>query len=129
MAKTATTVRVVSDLMTSDTIPTGTGDSVTAARRILLASGLHALPAVDSEGMTVGVVTLLDLDSAATAADPVNSVMSQPVITIEADSSVAAAAELMMAEGIHHLVVTEGQATVGLISTFDLLVAVASPRE
>lgn len=128
MAEVRTTVEVVSDLMTTDIITTSSGDTVTAARRILLGAGLHALPVIDASGTTIGLVTLMDLDSAGTATEAVDFVMSQPVVTIDAGSAISAAADLMIDKGIHHLVVTEGQATIGLVSSLDLLQAVASPR-
>lgn len=52
---------------------------------------------------------------------PVSEVMSAPAISIGADKTAGAAAALMLKHRVHRLIVTEGDAVVGILTTMDLL--------
>ena len=51
-----------------------------------------------------------------------------PLHSIAPDAPASRAAELMQAEGIHHLPVIEGELLVGIVSTLDLVKAVAQRK-
>ena len=52
---------------------------------------------------------------------PVRTIMRQNMITIEFDQSVTDAREIMKTNGVRHLVVKEGNRTVGIITLSDLI--------
>ncbi|MDH4077394.1 MAG: CBS domain-containing protein [Acidimicrobiia bacterium] len=114
------TVENIGDLMTGDLIAVEASDAVGAARRLLLESGLHALPVLDSRGEAVGMITGSDLADV-TANEAVGTIMSGPLVSLEYTASVSQAAAVMRNEHIHHLVVTDNGETVGLLSSYDLL--------
>ncbi len=51
----------------------------------------------------------------------VRDIMAERVYTINADATVAEVAEAMLEAHLHRLLVTEGEAVVGIVSTLDLL--------
>jgi CBS domain-containing protein len=110
----------IGDLMTGDLVVVEASDAVSRARQILVESGLHALPVVDSQGEAVGMVTAVEL-AGEPAQEAVGSVMAGPLVTLEYTASVSEAASLMRSEHLHHLVVTDNGQTVGLLSSYDLL--------
>jgi CBS domain-containing protein len=107
--------------MTADLITVRPGDRIGHARDLVLGLGIHAIPVLDDDGEVVGIVTATDLVEEWPAIEIVDTVMSRVVRQIDAAASVAEAAEVMRAEAIHHLLVVEGGATVGILSTFDIL--------
>ncbi len=114
-------IRTIGDLMTGDLITLGTVDTIHRARQIITDSGLHALPILD-EGRAVGVVTLADCADHLSY-ENLGDLCVHPPVTIDVGASVAAAAELMRSEHIHHLLVTENRSdeVIGMLSSLDLL--------
>jgi len=116
----ASTSREVNELMTGDLIAVRPSDNAGRALDILLQSGLHALPILDADSLPVGIVTLADL----VPIDRdllVGQRFSGPPLTIDLNASIAAAAGLMRNEYVHHLIVTDGETAVGMLSSHDLL--------
>ena len=113
-------VRDVSDLMTGDLVALRPGDRAARALDILLQSGLHALPVIQAEGKGIGMITTADLvhaDPDAALAD----LLTGPPITVKKTATIAEAASVMRSQYVHHLLVTEGSDTIGILSSYDLL--------
>lgn len=119
-------VTSVADLMTGDLITVQPIEPVARAQELLVGAGLHALPVVDERGEAIGMVTMSEVGPELDADAPVGDHMVRPVVTIESSASIGEAAALMRAEFIHHLVVTELGATVGMLSSYDLLYVLAA---
>ena len=100
--------------------------SLLEAARLMRDSKIGALLVEDREQF-VGVVSETDLVRKAMAGgedpldQPVKSVMSSPIITIEVDRSAHDASDQMAEHGIRHLAVTQDGEIVGMISVVDLL--------
>ena len=100
--------------------------SLLDAARLMRDSKIGALLVEDREQF-VGVVSETDLVRKAMAGgedpldQPVKSVMSSPIITIEIDRSTHDASDQMAEHGIRHLAVTQDGEIVGMISVVDLL--------
>jgi CBS domain-containing protein len=84
---------------------------------------------VDANGCPVGIVTDSDLRSKVVAEgrsgeEPIESIMSQPVVTVSEKVSEAQLMALMMRHGLHHFAVTEdgspASRLVGVLSEHDL---------
>ncbi len=122
----ATSVLTVESLMITGVITVNPDDTVGRARELMLGLRIHGLPVIDRLGVVVGFVTSSDLVEEWPFGEPIEAVMSSPVHTVEVDAPVAEAAQRMLDERIHHLVVTRKRRPVGLVSSFDLLAIIAN---
>jgi CBS domain-containing protein len=101
-------------------------------------SHISALPVVDGTGRMLGVVSSTDiLTSEAEAQDAnareglfddtsVSEIMTVRPLTVSPDSHVREAAQQMLYADIHRLFVVDGDRVVGVISTSDIMRAVAT---
>jgi CBS domain-containing protein len=127
----------VGDVMTRDVRVVRRATPLKEIARQLTLHRNSALPVLDEEDRLLGVVSEADLvrleretgakrsrfgGRPARRADTAKDLMSTPVITITADTSVARAARLMEARGVKRLVVVDlEQRLVGLVSRADLV--------
>ncbi|HEU5304335.1 MAG TPA: CBS domain-containing protein [Gemmatimonadales bacterium] len=101
-------------------------------------SHISALPVVDGLGHMVGVVSSTDiLTSEAEAQDAtarealfegtvVRDIMTRHPLTVTPDEEVREAARQMLYADVHRLFVVKGEQVVGVISTTDIMRAVAN---
>lgn len=81
-----------------------------------------------------GIVTEADLVRRVIGADrypyvtAMGDVMATRLVTIDAAGLIAAAAEIMVRQGVRHLLVSEGAEIVGIVSVRDVLGSVRSPE-
>ncbi|WP_435318628.1 CBS domain-containing protein [Haloarchaeobius sp. TZWSO28] len=115
---------LVRDVMQQTVESISSEATVRACAARLRDAGVGSL-VVTSGGDPVGIVTKSDVvalvasgtdTTTKTAAD----IMSSPVVTVPASRSVEHAADLLREEGIDQLVVTEGEALVGVLSVTEL---------
>lgn len=85
----------------------------------------HALPVVEG-GRTVGIVTTADLADNWPDDTAVNRLMSAAPYRVSRADTVEAAANEMLARGIHHLIVDDPGQESGVLSSFDLLRVLAA---
>jgi len=129
----------VRELMTTDVATIGRNDELTIADDIMKMKRLRHLPVLE-EGRIVGILTQRDLFHAAlsTALNfgekaqkeflktvVVKEVMTDEVLTIDADADVKEAARLLIEHRIGCLPVVENGKLVGIVSETDLLRIVA----
>lgn len=115
----------VGDLMVGGVVSIGPAETIGRARELMLGLGIHGLPVVDGLGVVIGFVTSSDLVEEWPQGEPVDTMMSKRVLSVDAGESVAAAARLMLDERIHHLLVTRVAAPAGVVSSFDMLAVLA----
>ena len=128
----------VRELMQGDVITVNLDMSINDAVVTLTDAHISALPVVDSGGRMVGVVSSTDiLTSEAEANDAVErealfeqmmvrDIMTQRPLTVSPDAEVREAAQQMLYADVHRLFVTSGDQVVGVISTTDIVRAVAN---
>jgi CBS domain-containing protein len=122
-------MRTVAELM-SQPVRTVTTDEVVGPIRDLMLDGrLHSVPVLDHGGRLAGIVTSSDLIEEWDPGLGVAAVMSDRVVTVSPASSVVDAAREMIDQRVHHLVVVQRDAVVGVISSFDLLHVLAGEVE
>jgi CBS domain-containing protein len=114
----------------SDVVHTAsTTDVVGPLRDVMMKNDIHSVPIVDDHGALVGIITSSDLVEEWAPEMGVQTVMSRHVETVSRHCSVVDAARTMVSKHIHHLVVTERDTIVGVISSFDLLKHLAGRLE
>jgi len=131
-----------SDLMSSPAISVRAIESVSSVARIMLESGVSAVPVLDEEGKPVGMASdggLLERRSEDRSSPwlemlakqppppknalerPVGEVMSAPLITVSLRASVRDIAELFQTHRVKRLPVLDRERLVGVVSRADLL--------
>ena len=112
-------------------------DAVNDAVVTLTDAHVSALPVVDETGHMIGVISSTDiLTSEAEARDAVErealfeqmmvrDIMTPRPLTVSSDADVREAAQQMLYAEVHRLFVTSGDQLVGVISTTDIVRAVA----
>jgi len=126
-------MRVVRDIMTTGIRTMHRDTIVSEVEGIFVKRKISGAPLIDDSGRLVGFISKSDItrfDS--TGDDPgyarVHEIASPIVITISPVTPIEEAAQKMLDEHVHHLVVVDEEAMVGMLSAFDFvkLVALAS---
>ncbi len=113
-----TTVR---DVMSNEVTSVTTAEVVGPVRDLLLNRRIGMVPVMDAAGALAGVVTVSDLAEEWAPQLGVVEIMNRDVLTVSPDATFDEAADMMVTKEVHHLVVTDGDAVVGVLSTFDLV--------
>lgn len=140
-------------IMTRDIYAVGPDTSIETAARLLTTRHIGGAPVVTRHGTPVGVISLFDLvdpdkprtqgaghpmfyrvadghpvalgDDVQLTGGRVSDVMSPFVLSIDAGATLREAAQLMVEENVHRLLVMDGTRLVGIVTTTDLLRAFA----
>lgn len=117
---------LVEQLMRRDLLKVGSQTTVLDAAVMMKANQVGYV-VVEDDGSLQGIVTETDIVRKVVSRDlapgkmSVEEIMNSPVITIDCKRPVTDADELMDHHRIRHLVVTEGDRVVGMLSVRDLL--------
>lgn len=116
----------IATLIGSHVITVGLNDSVEAVERTLDSHRLSCVPVVDPDGECFGVISAPDLVHFHNArknpvAERAWQMCTHKIIEVGSELSVREAAELMLNNNIHHLVVTENGSIKGIVSSLDIL--------
>ena len=119
-------MKAVRDVMTTDVSTVHFDTSIGHLEDIFSAKNISGAPIVDDQDKIVGFVTKSDISRFDSEGDDpffvkVHSIASPTVITVQPDTSIEEAGQKMLDEHVHHLVVTEGDKIVGIVSTFDFV--------
>ncbi|WP_427978538.1 CBS domain-containing protein [Agarivorans sp.] len=120
--------RQISAFMQSYVVGVELDDSVEQVCQTLDQHQLHCVPVFTPDKQVFGVISASDLVHFSTLhEDPKQQraweVCSHKVITVNAAISARQAAELMVEQKIHHLLVMNEQHIVGIVSSLDLIQA------
>jgi len=130
----------VSELMQKDVKTVGPDAVVNDVVVSLADSHISALAVVDGMGRMVGVISSTDiLTSEAEAQDAVErealfeqmvvrDIMTRRALTVSPEADLREAARQMLYADVHRLFVVDGDRVVGVISTTDIMRAVATGR-
>ncbi|MBL8678193.1 MAG: CBS domain-containing protein [Myxococcales bacterium] len=117
--------------------------SLSDADHILREHTLSSLAVIDDAGRPLGVISRTDLLRVGRAksafgrrapllelpAQPVSSVMTRGMLSVAPDASLADAATIMVSQHVHRVFVVQGAQLAGVLSTRDLMDAVAAHKE
>ena len=127
----------VAELMTPRVVTIDRHASVQEAVVTLADGHVSALPVTDASGQMLGVLSETDIMTAEAevddkiarealfAATPVGDLMTARPLTVTPDTEVKEAAQQMLYANVHRLFVTSGDQLVGVISSSDIVRAVA----
>jgi CBS domain-containing protein len=125
----------VREIMATDIEAVDRNDNLRTVEERMTTKQLRHLPVLE-QGEVVGIVTQRDLFKAAMSSAMgygakaqqaylqsvrVKEIMVYPVVTVAPDTSVAAAADLILTQGIGCLPVVEGTQLIGIVTKTDLL--------
>lgn len=123
-----TAQKSVSEIMNTVIVKIDGNKSSEDAAMKMRTANTSSLIVVDSVGIPIGIITERDLVGRVIANDAdsrrimVKDIMASPVVTIDPRSSVESAADLMLQNSVHHLLVVENEdlsAVLGVVTTTD----------
>ena len=118
----------VSEIMNTAIVKIDGGKSSEDAALKMSSANTSSLIVVDPRGIPIGIITERDLVGRVIANDAdsrrimVKDIMATPVVTIDPSSSVESAADLMLQNDVHHLLVVENEdlgAVRGIVTATD----------
>lgn len=132
----------VRDIMTSSPVSLQKDDKLSLAEEVMTGGRIRHLPILDGERL-VGVLSEADLFHSAfkvlhfrpderrnfVKSLKVEDLMSKHVVSVPADTSIRAAARLMMEKKLGCLPVVEGERLCGLVTKSDMLRCLAERKE
>ncbi len=130
----------VAELMESDVRTVRDDASVAEAVASLADGHISGMPVVDGAGRVIGVVSSSDVLAAEAGADGsaarrelmedsmVRDIMTPRPYTVAPTDDVREAARQMLYADVHRLFVTDGDRVVGIVSTTDIVRAVANGK-
>ena len=121
------TVRV-EDLMVEQVMTVTRHQSAGHVRELMSKHRIHSLPVVDKDGIPEGIVTSSDFIGEVADDTLIGNLMTKEVFSVARYAAPHVAARIMRNKKIHHLVVTNEQKVVGILSSFDLLRLVEDKR-
>ncbi|MBV0923622.1 CBS domain-containing protein [Halomicroarcula limicola] len=125
----------VGRLMSSPVQTVSADASAASVAEKMIAENISSVVVVDDAGQLEGIVTSTDFVRIAaqggeTDSIPVSEYMSTDVVTTTANESVESVADTLIANGIHHVPVTdETEGVVGMLTTTDLTAYVSGIEE
>lgn len=120
---------LIQDIMTRALITVNLSTTALQVAKMMEQGGIGAIMVQDNSN-PVGIVTDRDFATKIAAKNlpfdtPVEKIMSSPLITINHNESISAAAERMTSKKIRKLAVTENGKVVGIITSTDLVTQLA----
>jgi len=121
----------ISELMNSPVLTCPTNTTVRQAAQAMSQRRVGSIIVVDESGGPLGVVTDTDMRSRVlaqglSAYTPVNQIMSSPVRTLSPRAFAFEAMLEMTRQGVHHMVVADGNRLLGMVSDHDIKIITGS---
>ncbi len=112
----------VKNLMTCEVYSVAEDDDLKSAAQLLKDKRISGAPVVSKDGRPVGMVSIADFADPACPEDGlVKSIMDTTVVCIDSGATLREAAELMIKEAEHRLLVLADGKMVGILSALDVL--------
>lgn len=142
----------VKDIMSTGLITVKANTQIRDVIKIFVNNNVSGLPVLDLEGYLSGVVSIADvlqkesrhsfyhipivqnfelelIEDAKFFDQPISSIMTENLHTIEPDETIAVMAKIMYEKRIHRLLVTKDNKLIGVVTTFDVLKLLATNDE
>jgi CBS domain-containing protein len=120
-----------SDVMVKDVITVTESMPLKDVARMFIEKKITGAPVVNSKGELVGVISETDIIRKTTSIgawspSTVGQIMTKPAITVSPDETLQRVCEMMYNRRIHRVVVAEGPRIKGILTTMDILRAIAT---
>jgi len=118
----------VSTIMEKQMVTVDLNDTVGKVEELMYSNRLSCIPVIDSERICFGVISATDVSHFfALRENPKTvrawEVCTHKIIEVSPDISIREAAELMIQNKIHHLVISEQDTIIGIASSNDIIEA------
>lgn len=117
----------ISSMMTAQTKTATMDASVAQVEDLMRSCAISAMPIIENEeGHVIGIISMRDImrflqekrDPTAVSAW---EICNYKPIAVSSNTSISDVAKLMVSNGVHHILVTENQRTVGIVSALDFV--------
>ncbi|MBO0723302.1 MAG: CBS domain-containing protein [Blastocatellia bacterium] len=121
------------DVMIKDVLTVKESTPLKDVTRIFSERKITGAPVVNENGNLVGVISETDIirktnSIGAWSPSTAGQIMTKPAVTVSPNDTLQRICELMSNRSIHRVVVAEGDQIVGIITTMDILRAIASGK-
>src|SRR5262245_52441172 len=119
-----------SDVMVKDVITVTESMPLKDVARMFVEKKITGAPVVNAEGELVGVISETDIIRKTTSIgawspSTVGQIMTRPAVTVSPDETLHRVCEMMYNRRIHRVVVAEGNRIKGILTSMDILRAIA----
>lgn len=117
----------VSDIMSTKIETIQTSESAKEAAKKMVDKNVSSLIVVDADGKAIGIITERDITRGVCIHDvsskefKVHHLMSSPLSSIHPNSSAEVAANLMLQYKVRHLIVKDGEKTLGIVTATNFI--------
>ncbi len=117
----------ISSMMTEQTITATMDATVAQVEELMRSRSISALPITENEEtQVVGIISVRDImrfhqEKRDPSAVRAWEICSYKPIAVSPDTTIGDVARLMVNHGVHHIVVSENQRTVGIVSALDFV--------
>jgi len=116
----------ISSIMENQVITVSLDDTVDRVEELMYSHKLSSLPVIDSEQNCFGVISATDLSHFYALKENPKAkraweVCTHKIVEVSPGISTREAAELMIKNKIHHLVISEHETIIGLVSSIDII--------
>ena len=123
----------ITSLIEENVITVKLNDTVETVEKVLDSHQLSCVPVINTEGECFGVISAPDLVHFHNArknpiAERAWEMCTHKIIEVSSDISVKEAAQLMVENNIHHLVIVEDGSIQGIVSSIDILRGYVLPQ-
>jgi CBS domain-containing protein len=120
-----------SDVMIKEVLTIKESTPLKEVARLLSERKITGAPVVDENGDLVGVISETDIirktnSIGAWSPNTAGQIMTKPAVTVSPNDTLQRICELMYNRSIHRVVVAEDKKIVGIITTMDILRAIAT---
>jgi CBS domain-containing protein len=120
-----------SDVMVKEVITVTESMPLKDVARMFVEKKITGAPVVNVEGELVGVISETDIIRKTTSIgawspNTVGQIMTRPAVTVSPDETLQRVCEMMYNRRIHRVVVAEGPRIKGIVTTMDILRAIAT---
>ena len=120
-----------SDVMVKEVITVTESTPLKDVARMFVEKKITGAPVVNVEGELVGVISETDIIRKTTSIgawspNTVGQIMTRPAVTVSPDETLQRVCEMMYNRRIHRVVVAEGARIKGILTTMDILRAIAT---
>lgn len=120
-----------SDVMIKDVITVSESTPLKEVAKMFSENKITGAPVVNDEGELVGVISETDIirktnSIGAWSPSTAGQIMTKPAVSVSPTDTLQRICELMYNRSIHRVVVAEGKTIVGILTTMDILRAIAT---